>query len=94
MGVYFLEVEEDAGEWGGEVEGGVGYVVGCCDEGVCEGGWGEVWGEESFVVDVGWVGVCHCWSSRIQIRYSIGGGGAATVMILCHAPIRHWTAEM
>lgn len=56
VGVDLLEVKEDAGERGGEVEGGVGGVVGCRDEGVGEGLGGEGRGEEGFVVDVGGVG--------------------------------------
>lgn len=29
VGVYLLDVEEDSREWGGEVNGGVGWVVSC-----------------------------------------------------------------
>lgn len=54
--VDFLDVEEDAGERGGEVEGCVGGVVGLVDEGVGVGGGGEGWGEEGFGVEVGG---CH-----------------------------------
>ena len=55
MGVYFLGVEEDSREGCGEVERGVGGVVGTEDEGICELGGGEVWGEEGLVVNVGGV---------------------------------------
>lgn len=53
MGVDFLEVEEDAGEGGGEVERGVGGVVGAGYEGGGEGVGGEGGGEEGLVVYVG-----------------------------------------
>lgn len=68
VGVYFLQVEEDAGERGGEVERGVGYIVGCCDESVCEGGGGEGGGEEGFVVDVGGLGVGH----GVFVQFEVG----------------------
>jgi len=55
VGVDFLDVEEHTGEGGGEVEGGIGRVVGAEDEGVGEGGGGEGGGEEELVVDVGGV---------------------------------------
>ena len=68
MGVYFLSVEEHAREGRGEIEGCVGGVVGCEDEGVGELGGGEVGGEEGLIVDVGGVFFsCHCE----------GGGGLA-----------------
>ena len=68
VGVDFLDVEEDTGERGGEVEGRVCRVVGCENEGVGEGGGGEGGIEEELVVDVGGVGGfclvifgrCHC----------------------------------
>lgn len=53
VGVDFLEVEEDAGEGGGEVERGVGGVVGAGYEGGGEGVGGEGGGEEGLVVYVG-----------------------------------------
>ena len=59
VGVNFLDVEEDAREWGGEIEGCVGGIVGRGDEGVGEGGGGEGWVEEGFVVDVGGLRVGH-----------------------------------
>ena len=59
VGVDFLDVEQDAGERGGEVEGRVGGVVGRCDEGIGEGDGGEGRVEEGFVVDVGGFAVGH-----------------------------------
>lgn len=52
VGVDFLDVEEDAREGRGKVEGCVGRVVGLEDEGVGVGRWRKIWGQEGLCIEV------------------------------------------
>lgn len=82
MGVDFLDVEENAGERSGEVEGGVICIVGREDKSVCEGGGGEVWSDKGLVVDVGgfFLVAAVCWAVHLGWLDMVGCGVTARVI--------------